>query len=53
MFRIIAWVPADCHPNSLRMHKIPVAAFATTILEPGLFQIGYQLSHFSRHLVSE
>jgi hypothetical protein len=53
MLRIIAKVPADCHPTALRVHETTVATFATAILKPGFFQVGYQLSHFSRHLVSK
>jgi hypothetical protein len=31
------------------MHEVPVAAFAAPVHEPGLFQVGNQLSHLSRH----
>jgi hypothetical protein len=37
---IVARAAADGHPNTSRMRKIPVAAFASPVHKPGLFQIG-------------
>jgi hypothetical protein len=46
---VIAQPAADCHALPSRMNVIPMAAFAATIHESGLFQVGNQLSQFARH----
>jgi hypothetical protein len=49
MFGIIARAAADCHPQSFRMRKIPMAALAAPVHKPDFFQVGNQLSHLARH----
>jgi hypothetical protein len=49
MLGIITRAAADCHPQALRMRKVPMAAFAASVHKASCFQIGNQLSHFARH----
>lgn len=49
MFGIITRAAADCHPQTSRMREVPMAALAAPVHKAGLFQVGYQLSHFARH----
>jgi hypothetical protein len=49
MFGIIARAAADGDPQPLRVGEVPMAALATPVHKAGLFQVGYQLSHFTRH----
>lgn len=49
MLGVIARAAADCHPQTLRMRKVPMAALAAPVHKPDFFQVGNQLSQFARH----
>jgi len=49
MLGVIARAAADCHPQTLRVRKVPMAALAAPVHKPDLFQVGYQLANLARH----
>jgi len=49
MLGVIAPAAANGDPQALRMREISMAALATPVHKTGFFQVGYQLSQFTRH----
>jgi hypothetical protein len=48
--RVVTGLSADGDTRASLVNEVPMAAFATAVHKPGLFQVRNQLSHFARHL---